>query len=90
MQRQAEQEQDQRREARQAAAHSPPLEAGDSRRQHIGDREAGRERHQDALHQAEDDDDEQQKAEPEQQPVGARRSRRLFRAGRGCGAQRTR
>ena len=42
------------------------LEASDSRRQHVGDREADHERHQDALNQAEDDSDQQTEADPEQ------------------------
>ncbi len=48
------------------------LEPADQRRQHIGDHQAGDERQQDALHQAEREDDEQEQADPEQEAIAAR------------------
>ena len=68
----AEHEEGDDEEARQAAADPPALEARHRRSQDIGDREPGGERHQDALDQAERQGDEKEEAEPEQQPVRPR------------------
>ena len=64
--------QDHDKQAAEAARDAASFEPGHDRRQHISDDEAGRERQQNALYQAERDDDEQQQAEPEQQPIGTR------------------
>src|SRR5579871_5773663 len=59
-------------EAAEGAPHAPRFEPRDDRGQRIGDEEADRERHQDALHQPEGEDRRGDRQQPEQRAVDAR------------------
>src|SRR5947208_3326422 len=66
---QAKQKHGQDREAGEAAPDTKRFEAADARRQNIGQREAGRERHQNALHEAQQQNDDEEQTEPEKSAV---------------------